>query len=87
MLDLENQTTNRTIKTRLLSNNRIMKKAIIREAQVPELLDLHGLKDFKIKNKRQVLRNCVLPELGLHIFNCAKNIYNKSNTSQAVLEL
>ena len=44
------------------------RKAIIREAQIPELIDLHGLKDFKLKNKRQVLRNCVLPELGLHIF-------------------
>lgn len=47
------------------------RKAIIREAQIPELIDLHGLKDFKLKNKRQVLRNCVLPKLGLHIFNCA----------------
>ena len=45
------------------------RKAIIREAQVPELLDLHGLKDFKLKNKRQVLRNCVYPELGKHIIN------------------
>ena len=47
------------------------RKAIIREAQIPELIDLHGLKDFKLKNKRQVLRNCVLPKLGLHIFNAA----------------
>ena len=47
------------------------RKAIIREAQVPELIDLHGLKDFKLKNKRQVLRNCVLPEIGKHIFDCA----------------
>jgi DNA (cytosine-5)-methyltransferase 1 len=47
------------------------RKAIIREAQIPELIDLHGLKDFNLKNKRQVLRNCVYPELGLHIFNCA----------------
>lgn len=47
------------------------RKAIIREAQIPELIDLHGLKDFKLKNKRQVLRNCVLPKLGLHVFNCA----------------
>ena len=47
------------------------RKAIIREAQIPELIDLHGLKDFKLKNKRQVLRNCVVPELGLHIFKCA----------------
>jgi DNA (cytosine-5)-methyltransferase 1 len=45
--------------------------AIIREAQIPELIDLHGLNDIDIKlsNKRQVLRNCVLPKLGLHIFN------------------
>jgi DNA (cytosine-5)-methyltransferase 1 len=43
------------------------RKAIIREAQIPELIDLHGLKDFKIKNKRQILRNCVLPKLGLHV--------------------
>ena len=44
------------------------RKAIIREAQIPELIDLHGLKDFKLKNKRQVLRNCVLPKVGLHVF-------------------
>lgn len=43
------------------------RKAIIREAQVPELIDLHGLKDFKLKNKRQILRNCVYPEIGLKI--------------------
>jgi len=48
------------------------RKAIIREAQIPELMDLHGLKDFNVKNKRQVLRNCVLPRLGLHILNSAK---------------
>lgn len=49
------------------------RKAIIREAQIPELINLHGLnlKDIKLKNKRQILRNCVLPEVGLHIFNCA----------------
>jgi DNA (cytosine-5)-methyltransferase 1 len=43
------------------------RKAIIREAQIPEFLDLLDLKDFKLKNKRQVLRNCVLPKIGLHI--------------------
>ena len=43
------------------------RKTIIREAQIPELIDLHGLKDFKLKNKRQVLRNCVFPKIGLHI--------------------
>lgn len=42
------------------------RKAIIREAQIPELTDLHGLDltGIKLKNKRQVLRNCVYPEVG-----------------------
>lgn len=47
------------------------RKAIIREAQIPELIDLLGLKDFKLTNKRQVLRNCVNPKLGLHVLNSA----------------
>lgn len=47
------------------------KKDKIRTAQIPDLQKLHGfdLSQFKIQNKRQVLRNCVLPELGLHILN------------------
>ena len=49
------------------ASKKAQRKAIIREAQIPELIDLHGLKDFKLKNKRQVLRNCVLPKIGLHI--------------------
>ena len=51
------------------------RKAIIREAQIPELIDLHGLKDFDLPNKRQVLRNCVLPKIGLHIFQEAFREY------------
>lgn len=43
------------------------RRAIIREAQIPEFLALRDLKDFKVPNKRQVLRNCVLPKIGLHI--------------------
>lgn len=41
----------------------------IRTAQIPQLQELHGvdLSGYKLKNKRQVLRNCVLPELGEHI--------------------
>jgi len=41
----------------------------IRTAQIPQLQELHGydLSSYKLKNKRQVLRNCVLPDLGLHI--------------------
>lgn len=48
------------------------RKAIIREAQIPEFLALHDLKDFKLANKRQVLRNCVLPKIGLHVLNESK---------------
>ena len=48
------------------------RKAIIREEQIPEFLKLHDLKDFKLPNKRQVLRNCVLPKIGLHILNESK---------------
>ena len=56
------------------------RKAIIREAQIPELIDLHGLNDLdiKLKNKRQVLRNCVLPKLGKHVFDCAFNDKQKT---------
>lgn len=41
----------------------------IRTAQIPDLQRLHGidLSQYKISNKRQILRNCVLPELGKHI--------------------
>lgn len=31
-----------------------------------------SLDDYDIINKRQILRNCVEPELGLHIFNLSK---------------
>lgn len=52
--------------------SRSHRKPIIREAQIPELLKLHNIKkDFQLKNKRQVLRNCVLPKLGLHVLGCA----------------
>lgn len=49
------------------------KKDVIREAQIPDLQKLHGfdLSKYKIENKRQILRNCVLPELGLHILKAA----------------
>ena len=55
------------------------RKAIIRETQIPEFLKLHDLKDFKLPNKRQVLRNCVLPKIGLHILN-----ESKSNVQQTL---
>jgi len=30
-----------------------------------------NLDKYNIGNKRQILRNCVEPEIGLHVFNCA----------------
>ena|SRR3990167_4998802 len=33
----------------------------------------------------QILRNCVHPELGLHIFDCARNIIRETNTTQTKL--
>lgn len=70
-IDYEIGTMNRS------ASKESQRKAIIREAQVPELLALHQMKDFKLKNKRQVLRNCVLPEVGLHILLQITNLKEK----------
>lgn len=63
------------------------RKRIIREAQIPELMSLHGfdLSKIKIPNKGQVLRNCVFPELGLMILNCALNIITQPKSKQQTL--
>lgn len=43
----------------------------LRAIQIPELQELHGinLDGIKLKNKRQVLRNCVSPRVGKHILD------------------
>ena len=45
----------------------------IRTAQIQDLQQKHGfdLSNSKIKNKRQVLRNCVERELANHVLKCA----------------
>lgn len=45
----------------------------IRTAQIPDLQKKYkyDLSKYKLSNKRQVLRNCVEPELGLHILKSA----------------
>lgn len=45
----------------------------LRSIQIEDLQRMHGinLDRFQIKNKRQVLRNCVPPKTGLHILNAA----------------
>jgi len=60
------------------SNFEIPKKEFktdkIRTAQIPQLQKQHGfdLSNYKVKNKRQVLRNCVLPEVGEYILTKAQ---------------
>ena len=53
---------------------KIFGKDVIRKAQIPDLQKKHGydLSEYKLKNKRQVLRNCVSPELGLYVFDFAR---------------
>ena len=43
------------------------------EENLKSLELFHGidLSKYKTKDKRNLLRNCVKPELGLHVFNCA----------------
>lgn len=50
--------------------NKTFPKDIIRKAQIPDLEKLHGydLSQDSLKSKRQILRNCVSPELGSHVF-------------------
>lgn len=63
------------------------RKRIIREAQIPELQALHefDLSKVRLPNKRQVLRNCVVPELGAMILDIARGIIRAKNTSQTTL--
>lgn len=58
-----------------------IKSEKIRTAQIPDLQKLKGfdLSEFKIKNKRQILRNCVMPEIGEYILNEVKKHLTKLN--------
>lgn len=61
-----------------------MKKDVIRKAQIPDLEKHHGydLSMYKLPNKRQVLRNCVYPELGKHVLDSAL-VKTVENVTQA----
>lgn len=63
------------------------KKGTHEKSQVPYLEKFLGydLSKYSISNKRQVLRNCVLPEVGLYIFNRAKGIVIDNNQEQLKL--
>lgn len=54
------------------------KTDLIRKAQIPQLQKKHGydLSNYKLKNKRQVLRNCVPPEIGKYIISFSNIIIN-----------
>jgi len=54
----------------------------IRNSQIPDLQKLHGidLSKYKIKNKRQILRNCVSSELGEYVFNERKEYEGTERT-------
>ena len=45
----------------------------LRGVQIPQLEKIHGydLRNYKLPNKRQVLRNCVNSELGLYVLESA----------------
>ena len=43
------------------------------------------LNKCKFDNKRKILRNMVMPEVGLHFLNCARNIITKQNIHQTEL--
>lgn len=56
-------------------------------SQIPYLQEFLGfdLTPYKIADKRQLLRNCVIPELGLHILNCAMNVISENHNPQTSL--
>ena len=56
-----------------------LEKDMIRSAQIPQLQALYDydLDGYKLKNKRQVLRNCVSPKLGLHVYEQMKKQVEK----------
>ena len=58
------------------TGNRNHRDGTVESLQERKQIDLSK---YDIINKRQLLRNCVEPELGLHIFNQAKGIKLKTN--------
>jgi len=48
--------------------NRNHRGGTVQTLQERKMIDISK---YKIPNKRQILRNCVEPEVGLHIFECA----------------
>ena len=65
-----------------------IKEADINKGNRKEYSELHGfdLTDFKIYTRKdQIYRNCVLPETGLHILNCALGKFEDKKQVQMCL--
>ena len=60
--------TEKKVKMEVGRMNGSNQKSIHTQRKIEGVFDLEG---FKIKNKEQLLNNCVSPELGLHILDCA----------------
>lgn len=66
-------------------NKKNFKEADIKHGNINEWQNLHGfdISKYRLKNRKdQILRNCVHPETGLHIFNRARDIQVQENTPQ-----
>ncbi len=64
--------------------NRNHRDGTVDSLQKRKMLDLS---QHSVPNKRQILRNCVEPETGLHILDCATNVYNSQKIKQEGLFL
>lgn len=65
-----------------------IKEADINSGNRKEWSELHGfdLTNHKLKSRKdQIYRNCVHPETGLHIMNCAKGIVERNTSAQMVM--
>ena len=62
-------------------NHRDFDRLKLRSAQIPDLEEFLGfnLSNYKLPNKRQILRNCVLPEVGEYILNAALSPVKQMN--------
>jgi len=72
------------------SLNIINKKISHKKADAKYLQEFFGydLKGYNLKGKkRQILRNCVLPETGQYILDCAMDYIRKTDLTQTTLEL
>jgi len=55
---------------------KVFEKDSIRTSQIPQLQKKYGydLSRYKLKNKRQILRNCVEPKIGKYILECLNKL-------------